>query len=356
MTTAVNIETEREAASGASGVRARWTAAQLAKLLEAELRGDGEIELTRLDGLSGADEHTLTFIRDGANAHRWATSRAGAALISRSALKDVPVEPGDGRALIVVDDADDAMAHLLEQIAPVQHAPSGIHPGATIDAGATLAADVCVGAGAVIGPRCAIGAGTVIHAGVILGAHVMIGAGCTLNPRAIVQDRCVIGDRVVLHPGVVLGAVGFGLRPTPAGAGMLVVPHVGHVEIGDDVEIGANSCVDRGKFGATIIGTGTKIDNLVQVGHNVRIGRNCVICGNTGIGGSATLGDGVVVGGHVGISDNVTIGEGAHIAGKSGVTCDIPAGEAWMGYPAVPVRLFWKMTALLKRMAGSKKK
>ena len=169
-----------------------------------------------------------------------------------------------------------------------------------------------------IGPDAAVGRGTVLHPGVVIGARCTIGAGCTL------------------HGGVIIGADGFGYRPSARGP--VKIPHIGNVEIGNGVEIGANSCVDRAKFGSTIVGEGTKIDNMVQIAHNCRIGRACLICGVTGIAGSVTLGDGVIIGGHVGIAANLTLGARCVIGAKSGVPRDVPAGATWWGFPAGPSR------------------
>lgn len=328
-----------------------WSALELATLLGGELQGDGAVVVSRLDGLERADARTLAFIRDAEFGRRWAKSAASVALISRSAYKTAMLTAGDGRALIIVDNADAAMARMLATMAPKKHEPTGLDASARIDSSAVLAPDVRVGACVVIGPRSVIGAGTVVHAGVVIGADVHIGSACVLHPNVVIQDRCVLGERVELHPGVVIGADGFGLRPAPDGRGVVKVPHIGHVELCDDVEIGANSCVDRGKFGATRIGAGTKIDNLVQIAHNVQVGTSCVICGCTGIGGSTTIGDGVQIGGHVGIADGMTIGTGAVIAAKSGVMRNVPAGETWMGYPAHPARLYLKMVAIMRRLA-----
>jgi UDP-3-O-[3-hydroxymyristoyl] glucosamine N-acyltransferase len=173
-------------------------------------------------------------------------------------------------------------------------------------------------------------------ASVTIGAAAAVGRGTVLHPGVVMGERCRVGAGCILHGGVIIGADGFGYRPSERGP--VKVPHIGNVEIGNAVEIGANSCIDRAKFGSTTIGDGTKIDNLVQIAHNCRIGRGCLICGVTGMAGSVTLGDGVIVGGHVGIADNLTIGDRAVIAAKSGVICNVPAGETWWGFPAAPAR------------------
>jgi UDP-3-O-[3-hydroxymyristoyl] glucosamine N-acyltransferase len=186
----------------------------------------------------------------------------------------------------------------------------------------------------VIGPDSEIGAGVRLHAGVVIGARVRVGEGSTLRANCVIEDGCEIGRGVVLHPGVVVGADGFGYRPGAEGLGLVKVPHAGNVVVEDGAEIGANTTIDRGKLGPTVIGAGAKIDNLVQIGHNCVIGRCCIICGCTALAGSVTIGDGTVIGGGVGVADNVRIGAGARIAAKSGVMRDVPDGETWAGYPA----------------------
>ncbi len=176
----------------------------------------------------------------------------------------------------------------------------------------------------------------------------------TLHPHVSVLDRCIIGNDCVLHAGVAIGADGFGYRPSPDGRGLLKIPHIGNVVIGDHVEIGANSCVDRAKFGSTTVGNGTKIDNLVQIAHGCRVGRSCIICGQTGMAGSVIVGDGVIIGGGVGVADNVEIGSGARIAALSGVTGNVPAGQTWMGAPAAPAGEWRRTYAAMRRMGKPK--
>jgi len=153
-----------------------------------------------------------------------------------------------------------------------------------------------------------------------------------------IGQRCHIGRDCLLHAGVVIGADGFGFAADDSGRGIAKVPHIGNVTIGDHVEIGANTCIDRAKFGSTSIGDGTKIDNLVQIAHNCRIGKCCLICGQSGLSGSVTLGDGVILAGNVGVADNLTLGAGARVGGRSSVNNDIPPGETWLGTPAQPIR------------------
>ncbi|MCK4821889.1 UDP-3-O-(3-hydroxymyristoyl)glucosamine N-acyltransferase, partial [bacterium] len=166
----------------------------------------------------------------------------------------------------------------------------------------------------------------------------------------VLRERCQIGNKCIIHPNVTIGADGFGYRPADDGKSLVKIPQIGTVIVGDDVEIGAGSCIDRGKFSATSIGNGTKIDNLVQIGHNCRIGRSCVIAGMTGVSGSVTIGDGVIIGGGVGIKDHVTIGNGARIGGKSGVISDVAPGQTVIGFPAGEYKKTLRQWAALKKL------
>ena len=224
------------------------------------------------------------------------------------------------------------------QVSPAAH----VHESATLGRAVTLDAGACIGEGAVVGDGSYVGPGSTVGAGSRLGAN------CVLNANVTIYDGVTLGDRVVLHAGAVIGADGFGYAASPTGA--VKVRQLGGVTLGDDVEIGANTAVDRGAIDDTVIGARTKIDNLCQVGHNVRIGTDCLIAGMTGIAGSARIGDGVIVGGAVAISDHVTIGSGARIAGRSGVTKDVPAGETWAGFPARPYRQYARSLYLLERL------
>ncbi len=325
----------------------RCTTGALAERLGGELVGRSDLQLARLDTLAGADETTLTFIRDAPHAAKWGESRACAAIVSRGI--DVAGHDPSERAIIVVDDADHALITVLEELAPRHTEPEvGVHPSAVIDRTAELGADVRIGPGVNVGPAAKVGAGCRLHANVVVGAGAQIGAGCDIRSGVVIEDRCVVGDRVIIHPNAVIGADGFGYRP--GGAGLVKIPHAGAVRIGDDVEIGAGTTIDRGKLGDTTIGDGAKIDNLVQIGHNCRIGRFCIICGATGLAGSVKLGDGVTLGGGVGVKDNITIGDGAKVGARSGVMHDIPAGEAWLGAPAQPYRKQMRIFAAMLKL------
>lgn len=318
-----------------SAARGPWIAADLAERLGAEIRGAGGVALTHIAGIDDAGPDALTFIRDARYAARWAGSRAGAAIVTRGL--EAGLDPGVARALLIVDDADMALVRLLEVITPPHAAPdAGVHPSAVVDPTATLAGGVRIGPHVSVGPGSRVGGGTVLCAGVRIGAGVTIGEACDLRSGVVIEDRCTLGDRVVIHPNTVIGADGFGYRPGPTGP--VKIPHAGAVAIGDDVEIGAGTAIDRGKLADTRIGAGTKIDNLVQIGHNCEIGRGCILCGQVALAGSVRVGDFVTLGGGVGVRDNVRIGARAKVGARSGVMADIPEDAEWVGAPAAPYR------------------
>lgn len=221
-------------------------------------------------------------------------------------------------------------------------ATAHVHPAASLGSGVSLEA------GSYVGPGASIGDGSYVGPGASVGANAVIGAGCVLHANVTVYDGVTLGARVVLHAGAVIGADGFGYAASPAGA--VKIRQLGGVRLADDVEIGANTAVDRGTLDDTVVGARTKIDNLCQVGHNVIIGSDCLVAGMTGIAGSARVGDGVIIGGAVAVSDHVTIGSGARIAGRSGVTKDVPPGETWAGFPARPHRQYARSLYLLERL------
>jgi len=320
----------------------------------AELVGRADLAVTHLEGIEKAGPGALTFIRSQGFALRWAASRATCALVTRGVMKAEHAAPD--RALIFVPDADLALNDVLELFAPAPaSAAPGTHPSAVVDPGATIGAGVSIGPCAVVCAGARVGDGSTLGAGVFLGPGVSIGRACTLHPRVVVMDRCVVGDGCTLHAGVVIGADGFGYRPAPDGRGVVKVPHIGNVEIGAGVELGANTCVDRAKFGSTVIGEGTKIDNLVQIGHNCRVGRACLIAAQAGLSGSVTVGDGVQIGGQTGTADNISIAPGTRVAGQSGIIGNIDAPGTYLGTPPVPLREYFQMHATLKRLTRERK-
>lgn len=320
---------------------------RIAEAVGGSVRGPGDLMLTGVGGIDRAAAGQLTFITEPAYAERWATSQASAALLQRG----VDLEPGDGRALIDVTNAELAMARALALFAPPLPLPeAGVHATAVVDRTAKLGDGVRIGPLCIVGAGAVLGEGVVLHGQVTVLAEAAIGDGTVLWPGAVVRERCRLGRRCMLHANVSIGADGFGYRPDPASGEWIKVPQIGIVDIGDDVELGASTCVDRAKFDATVIGAGTKIDNLVQIGHNCRIGRRVIIAGSCGIAGSVTIGDGTLLGGMVAIRDHITIGERVVLSGCSQVIDDVPAGETWAGSPAQPVRQAVRQHAALRKL------
>lgn len=317
-------------------IQKRYTTGEVAALLEAELVGPPDLQLHTLAGIDQGGDGAITFIRSEEFAARWPDSNCTAALVSRS-LAQIKGHDATKRALIIVDSADRAMITLLDRISPPQHHTGpGVHPTATIHPTASIDPAASVGPQTVIGPRTTVAAGAVIAAGVVLGADCAVGQNTELRPGVVFEDRCTVGARCRLFPNVSVGSDGFGYAPREDGHGVIKIPHAGFVEIHDDVEIGPGTTIDRGKFGATIIGQGTKIDNLCQIAHNVILGKHCLFAAGTIIGGSATIGDQVMIGGNTVVADNINVGSRVSIGGASGVMRDIPDGESWLGYPAYP--------------------
>lgn len=322
-----------------------FTTQQIADRVGGTLTGPGDITITGVESMDSAGPSHLTFIRDAGNAGRWSTCCAGVALV----CKGVQVVADPARALIHVPDADLALATALEMFAPPPARPAvGVHPSAVVDPSAKLSPGIAVGPHTYIGPGVTVGEGSVIHANVTILDHATLGKACEVFPGVVVRDRCVIGDRVIIHPNCTIGSDGFGYRASPRGA--VKIPHIGRVVLGNDVELGAGVCIDRGKFSDTTIGDGTKIDNLVHIAHNCRIGRSCLIAGQVGFAGSVTMGDGVIVGGATIFRDHITIGDRASIAGGASVMSDVPPGVTWGGYPARDIREAFKEYAALKRL------
>jgi UDP-3-O-[3-hydroxymyristoyl] glucosamine N-acyltransferase len=325
------------------------TTGQLAEQLGAQLIGPADLALTRLDTIDAASAGAITFIRDEAFADKWAASSSSAALVSAG----ITIEGHDpkSRALIVVPDADLALIRLLELLASAQAKPdTGIAEHALVHPSATVAQSASIAPGAFIGENAHVGESTVIRANAVIERDARVGAHCEIHACVVVGRDCVVGDGCIIHAGTSIGSDGFGYRPAADGKGLVKIPHVGNVVIGQAVEIGANTCIDRAKFGSTTIGDGTKIDNLVQIAHNCVIGRACVLCGKAALSGSVTLGDGVVLGGSVNIIDNVTVGEGARLTAGAGVMNNIGPGETWMGAPAMPHRQQVRIVNALRRI------
>lgn len=307
-------------------------ASEIARLLDAELEGGADPDIRGVAPLERAGPEDLSIVARGRYLPYVQSSSAGLLLLSSELADRVPSD----RPRIVLEDAHAALVALLPKLYPEPEWEPGVDPSATVAPDATLGAGVYVGPGAVIGRASRVGAGTRVGALTVIGAECELGEGVVLHPHVTLYDGTRVGDRTVIHSGSRIGADGFGYAAV--GGLPRKIPQVGRCEIGADVEIGANVTIDRGSIGTTEIGDHTKIDNLVQVGHNVRIGAGSIIAAQVGISGSSRLGRGVTIGGQAGIGGHVEIGDGATVAGQAGVFGDVPAGETWSGYPARPHR------------------
>jgi UDP-3-O-[3-hydroxymyristoyl] glucosamine N-acyltransferase len=325
---------------------------EINEILKGIIVGETNHFITAPEQLEVAKVTEISFIGNKKYEKFWESSKACAAIVN----EDIAIEPGTNRAFIKVQNADLAMSQVLALFAPpipVFHVD--IHPTAVIDTTAVIGNGTRIGAGSYIGPKVTIGENAIIYPNVTILDECTVGKNTIIWSGAVVRERCHIGSDCILHPNSTIGADGFGFRPCPQ-KGLVKIPQIGNVILGNGVEIGANSCVDRGKFSSTVLGDGCKIDNLVQIGHNSKLGRFCIMAGHSGLAGSVTLGDGVIIGGSASIKDHATIGDGATVGAGSGVTCDVPAGKVVLGYPAVEARDALKQWAILKRLVNDSKK
>lgn len=333
----------------------RFSAAEIAILTNAVLADPdlGGAEVSSLAALPGTGKGALVFADAKRRPDDVADLRASAILCAAELAAAVP----SGVAVLISRHPQQAFAQVGRLLFPDAAAPravtgeTGVSAAAHIDATATIEAGAIIEAGAVIGARAAVGTGTVIGPNAVIGRDCQIGRDGFVGANASIF-YALLGNRVIVHPGARIGQDGFGYVPGLQGPEK--VPQLGRVIVQDNVEIGANSAIDRGALDDTVIGEGTKIDNLVQIGHNCRIGRGCIIAGQCGISGSVTLGDFVMLGGGVGIADHITIATRSQVAGGSGVMADMPEGSRWGGYPAQPIKAHFREIAVLRALARSK--
>ena len=327
------------------------TLRELADLVGGRLEGDPAREVSGVASLTDAGPDHVAFVSLPRYAKAAAGSSAGCLVVPEDwqPFAETGKAAGPG-ALLYVADVNRAMTRLAEALCPpLPMPPAGVHPKAAVADSAVLGRHVHVGACAVVGEGVRIGDRTRIRAGAVVADEAVLGADCDIHSGVVIRERCRLGDRVVVHAGSVIGSDGFGYLPGEAG--LEKIPQLGTVEIGDDAEIGAGVTVDRARFGATRIGRKVKIDNLVQIAHNVEVGEGTVIVAQVAIAGSTRIGRGCQIAGQAAIDGHLTIGDGARVAAKAGVTKDVPPGTDVSGYPAVEHRQHLREQAALRRSA-----
>jgi UDP-3-O-[3-hydroxymyristoyl] glucosamine N-acyltransferase len=301
--------------------------------------------ITGVAALDDAGPTELSFLSSEHYHKQFAATAAAAVLVD----KKIKLRPPVNKTVLMVDNAELAMSEVLQQFAPpVPRPPIGVDPQARVDASAQIDPTAAIGPFVIVGARSKIGPGTILHAGVFVGDDVSMGEQCEFFPYVTIRERITIGHRVIIHANSVLGTDGFGYRWD--GSKHAKVPQIGSVAIEDDVEIGSCVCIDRAKFGVTRVGRGTKIDNQVQIAHNVIIGPHCIIVGQVGLAGSAKLCAGVVLGGQTAVRDHISIGDGAIVAACTAVAEDVPGGTVVSGMPALPHRQSLREQAALRRL------
>lgn len=317
------------------------TASEIAAIAGGRVVGDGDTVVTGVSGVREASAGDLAFVADPAYVP-YAARTAASVLLVREPLET------PAAAQVVVDDPADALERLAAHFLPAASHPTGIAPTAHVEEGARLGEGVAVGAFAYVADSAVLEDGVVVYPHAYVGPDCVVGAGTVLYPRAVLYHGTKIGKRCIVHAGAVLGADGFGFAF--AGGEHRKIPQLGTVEVGDDVEIGANSTIDRARLGKTRIGSGTKIDNLVQIGHNAQIGNHCVLCGMVGVAGSARVGNYVTLAAGSGVAGHLELGDGVTVAGLAGVTKSIEAGRTVSGFPAVDHTVERRIKASVRRL------
>lgn len=322
-----------------------YSAQQIAEIVGGELRGDAEKQVQKVAGLEEADANAVSFLANPKYMPLLETTRAGIVIAPRD------TRCPEGMTLVLCEDASRGFTAVVNAMHPNYRRPNtGISAAAVIDESAAIDPAAFVGPNTTIGANVTVGSGTQIQANVSIGENVTLGRDCWIFPGVVVYDGCRIGDRCVIHAGTVIGSDGFGFLEQQAGGIRDKIPQVGIVDIGNDVEIGSNSTIDRARFDRTVIGSGTKIDNLVQIGHNVRVGENTVIVSQAGISGSTTIGNNVIIAGQVGVIGHTTIGDNAMIGAKSGVSKAVAPGSKISGYYAADHKRTMRELAAVRKL------
>jgi len=322
------------------------TVKELADYLGGTVRGDETVRIGGLAPLETAGPDTITFLANPKYAAKVAQTKAGAVLMA-------PGGESFGRNVIEVANPYLGFAKLLTLFYTFPHPPLGILPESNVGTGVTLGEGISIYPGACVGNNVAIGDRTVIHSGAVVYEGAVIGDDCVVHANAVIRERCRLGNRVIIQPGAVIGSDGFGYAPD--GRGYYRIPQIGIVVLEDDVEVGANTTIDRAALEVTLIRKGTKIDNLVQIAHNCQIGRDCMIVSQVGISGSTKIGDHVTLAGQVGVVGHLTIGDNVMVGAKSGVPNSLEANAGYSGYPAQPHKEWLKSMAVVANLPSLKK-
>jgi UDP-3-O-[3-hydroxymyristoyl] glucosamine N-acyltransferase len=303
------------------------TVSEIAEIVNGHVLGDADAVVTGFSTARQAAQGDLTFAAEPRYLQIVEESKAEAAIVRRDMTSA-------SKTLVQVDSPYEAFLAVVQALRePSPAPPEGVHPSAVVGEGCRLGQGVSVGPNVVLGDHCSLGEGVIVHANSVIGRGCTVGADTVVYPNATIREECIIGARCIIHAGAVIGSDGFGFF-LKDGARQKI-PQTGIVELGDDVEVGANSTIDRATFGKTIIGKGTKIDNLVQIGHNTEIGEHCVLCGNAGVSGSAKIGNYCTLAAGSGVSGHLEIGDNVTVAALAGVTKSIPANQVVSGFPAV---------------------
>jgi len=330
-----------------------FTLDELAKEVGGIVSGDGTLRLSRVAPLDKAQAGDLTFLTNPRYAKAVPSSAASAVLCEKEV-------PGPGKAFLLSKNPYAALARVISLFHPAPIQKAGVQVGSFVDPTAQVDPTASIAPGAFVGAEAKVGARSILYPGATLGERAKVGKDCLLHPNAVVREDCVLGDRVILQPGAVVGSDGFGFAPE--GGKYLKIPQVGNVVLEDDVELGANTCVDRAVLGTTRIGKGTKLDNLIQLGHNVVLGENVVMAALSGISGSTQVGNNVVMGGQVGLAGHLKIGDNVTLATRTGVMEDIPQKGVYWGSPSAPmteemknVAAYRQLPELIKRIRALEK-
>lgn len=320
----------------------RKTLKEIAQLIDGEVLGDEDAVITGISGIKEAEDGDLTFLANPKYIHLMDTTRAAAVITSREIAK-AP------KPIIRTDNPSLAFAKIISLLmTDEQQYPSGIHPAAVVGKNVRLGRDIALQPYVVLDDEVEVGDRTIIYAGTYIGHHAKIGSDCLIYPNVVIRERVEVGDRVIIHSGTVIGSDGFGFA-TIKGVHHKI-PQMGTVVIEDDVEIGANVTIDRARFGRTLISRGTKIDNLVQIAHNVEVGENSIIIAQAGISGSTVIGKNVTIAGQAGLVGHITIGDNAVLAAQAGVTKSVPPDTCVSGYPAKPHEQAKRINAFIQRL------